>query len=146
MYKSIQMMNNIVANKVWLIRQLHLPIELADEISSYCFYDPEVSNIRNKLRSIVEVFSYPLKHGRTILGEWWFLAKYGEKQFQAHNCTRCGNYIVTNNYDITDRVLCECVYREDEEDEYEVSIEDIQREEEDYRNYREGRREIIEGW
>lgn len=142
-------MNNDVANKVWLIRQLNLPIELIDEISNYCFYDQEMTNTRNKFRDITEVFNSPLINGRGYNGQWWFWAEYGEKQFEAHNCTRCGNYIITNNYDTTDSVLCSCIYRENtdsEEDEDAPSIEDIENEEQEYNNFREGRREVIEHW
>lgn len=140
-------MNTNVANKVWLIRQIKLPIELTDEISSYCFYDKEMTNTRNKLRTIVDVFASPLINGRGNYGEWWFWAEYGERQFQAHNCTRCSNYIITNNYATTDSVLCSCIYREDtdSEDDDGPTIEDIENEEQEYRTYREGRREVIEG-
>lgn len=147
MYESFQMMNNIVANKLFLIKQLKLPIELTCEISSYCFYDVQASFIRNKMRSITQIFKSPLINGRNDMGDWWFYIEYGEKQFQAQNCTSCGNYIVTNNYDTTDSVLCSCIYREDTyiDNDYQT-IEDIENEEEEYRNYRADRLETIMGW
>lgn len=143
------MMNNIVANKVWLIRQLHLPIDVADEISSYNFYDKEKTNARNKMRSISNAFKSPLMNGYSNEGEWCFWAEYGEKQFQGLNCPTCGNYIVTNNYNVSTNALCSCVYSENTNiniDDYYVTADDIENEEEEYESYREYRREAFTSW
>lgn len=146
-YKIIQRMNAIVVNKVWLVSKFDLPNDIIQEISSYCFYDKETINTRNRMRDMLEVFKIPLINGRNNNGQWWFWAEYGEKQFQALNCPNCGNYMSTNNYHITPSILCSCIYTNNSimannDDEY-TTIEDIENEEEEYRNYREGRREII---
>lgn len=145
------MTNKIVTNKVWLIKKLNLPIELTDEISSYCFYDLEMTTTRNIFRSITHIFNSSFMDRRR------FWAEYDDGKFQGLNCSTCGNYISTNWYNIPINIICSCVYVENTDrmigyyenystDENYPTIEDIENEEEDYRNYRESRRELSRSW
>lgn len=146
----------IVANKVWLLRQVKLPHDIVEEICGYIFHDQYAASIREKKQNTISAFKTHLVNGAANNGHWWFWAGQHEMQFQANNCPRCGNYIFTNNDEVATNILCSCqetYYNNNDhtntntnEDETGPTIEDIENEDEEYRDYREARREIILGW
>ena len=97
-----------VLEKVFLLKQLNLPLDMIEEINGMCFYDREATNTRTNMRNILEVIKSPILNGFDEKGHWCFWAD--EIQFQGSNCLKCGNYI-RNSIIITrsnTRLLCNC--------------------------------------
>lgn len=104
-----------VLNKVIAIHNLDIPYELCDHINSFCFYDEYQAKVKNLKKILNQKISSSFC-GNANSGHWWFeAAVYDESnsshetQFQASNCTRCGNYTHGNNFALAaNNSICIC--------------------------------------
>lgn len=120
--------NQIVINK------MSFPLELADIIKSYCFYDIHIAKmisfIKSKKQEIVQAFNngfstrknpfdsyYSLNNMKYHCEEHWAicLTDYKksypivhEREFQSINCNKCGNYKLARSI-LCERTQCLCL-------------------------------------
>jgi hypothetical protein len=103
-------------DKVIAIHNMNLPYEICEQINSYCFYDEYHVNVKNsKHVSHIKIKNSFCGHSNNgDWGQWWFCANGDndtsiETQFQATYCSKCGNYVHSNNIDIAaNRSICNC--------------------------------------
>lgn len=108
-------MSATVLDKVISIHNLGLPYEICDHINSFCFYDKYQANVL-KLKKILNKKIATSFCGNANGCDWWFEAaaydesnSFHEAQFQAGNCSRCGNYTHGNNYTVAaNNIICIC--------------------------------------
>lgn len=119
--------------KILALQGLPLPKDMIHEICGYCFYDKEISLIRDRKREIMKTVLKEANTGysnnKIVLktyddvGTWWFL--YVDKKNGAFLsllpdfCQDCGNYREVNRGYIDFSVKCYCLdYYDLEEEEY----------------------------
>jgi len=105
-------------DKVLAIHHLHLPYDVVNHINSFRFYDLQQLQIVKRKRTIHRKIQRAF-YGHDVIGHWWFSAGFYtidndenptfERQFQASNCIRCGNYTHGNNFDnASSKCICTC--------------------------------------
>jgi len=133
-----------VLDKVIAMHQLDLPYEIVETINEYCFYDEYQVKIKTLKNDVHRKFKYSF-YGNDKSGIWWFSiagneSEIHDKHFNGLNCTRCGNYIQSNNLlYIQNKITCICnMQMNNNQNEYywdllEDEIDPIQSEYDDFR-------------
>ena len=103
--------------KQLMLKRLPLPFEIISIIKDYSFYDIIISNTRNYKKKINYSIYYAISRNNNFSYksknnlEHWVFTPYGFKkdtiEFQAINCSICGNYKYSNNKNIN-KILCKC--------------------------------------
>ena len=117
-YKIITM--EVFVKTQLCIQSLRIPLEIADLVKEFLFYDRITGNTRiQKIALISEIqnapYSRKAENTSENEGHWCFCADtVGATQFQAVNCVRCGNYDFPlmprsrNMPDFCEKVYCKC--------------------------------------
>lgn len=103
-----------IIDKVIALHNLKLPYEIVEEINRCCFYDDLEVAARNAKeianRKIRTAFQGHFNFGMWCFHAGYYNAEFHEPQFQASNCTTCGNYYHGNNIDdAAPRSICVCI-------------------------------------
>lgn len=109
-------------------------------------------SIQAKARATNLIYSSQMKGFEN--GHWWFCADTDPRgnapQFQATNCLKCGNYILTNTIQLSTSIICHCIqhvvlnsFVDDYDDAYWQQVEDDWQRELDFQ---EGRRQYARNW
>lgn len=131
-------MHNI-KDKIVALHGLPLPSDMVHEICGYCFYDKEISLIRDKKRKIMKTVLTEANTGYTSNknglkkyddhGTWWFLYKDKKSEdfvsLLSDFCQDCGNYRASNRGYINLSVKCYCLDSEEEEFSYEDEVREF---------------------
>lgn len=136
------MHNKNLYNKVWLLKQLRLPQDIIEEISSCCFYDKVMVDIKNKKQMFLRSLTSPLISLRFEDGYRFLLIDKSKKTFESTNCQNCGDYGYATSQ-IPANIRCHCYRRFIFIDDGLPTIEDIIYEEEEYKRYREDRASML---
>ena len=103
------------------VRLLPLPFEVSDIINSFLFYSIETIAKKNKQEIIQKInCAYYSRKNNILQGidqdededeHWTFMVfcPYDlELQFQAINCSKCGNYKLSETDEISNKAICLC--------------------------------------
>jgi len=146
-HKLLYYPNMSVINQL-AINQMRFPVELADIIKSYCFYEIHVAKmisfIKSKKQEIVEAFNNGFSTRRNPFNsyysisnnmecEWTIcLTNYKklhfiviEREFKSINCNKCGNYKIGVGL-LSERTRCLCLEVETHIDDDSLEIEQQQ--------------------
>lgn len=110
-------MNEQVIAKVTAIREMDLPYDMTDYITSYLFYDRKTWLIRQAKKELNQfigdhIIRYEQKHKIYAICQWGIgFLKFGCPQIQGKTCLKCGQYICLKNRDYSEndrRLYCFC--------------------------------------